>query len=58
LKTFSSVTAKDPAEVVPADVFEFLTHQRGDPPVGSRVGAVGSHDRPAAVVGGRVLTRI
>ena len=30
LKTFFSVIAKDPVEVVAADVFEFLAHQRGD----------------------------
>jgi integrase/recombinase XerD len=30
LKTFFSVVGKDPAEVVAADVFEFLAHQRGD----------------------------
>jgi integrase len=30
LKTFFSVIDKDPAEVVAADVFDFLAHQRGD----------------------------
>src|SRR6185437_2495382 len=30
LKTFFTVTAKNPAEVTAADVFEFLAHQRGD----------------------------
>jgi hypothetical protein len=30
LKTFFSVVGKDPAEVVAADVFEFVAHQRGD----------------------------
>lgn len=30
LKTFFSVVDKDPVEVVSADVFEFLAHQRGD----------------------------
>jgi integrase/recombinase XerD len=30
LKTFFSVVAKDPLEVTPADVFEFLAEQRGD----------------------------
>jgi integrase/recombinase XerD len=30
LKTFFGVVDKDPAEVVAADVFEFLAHQRGD----------------------------
>lgn len=30
LKTFFSVIEKDPVEVTPADVFEFLAHQRGD----------------------------
>jgi site-specific recombinase XerD len=30
LKTFFTVIAKDPVEVVAADVFEFLAHQRGD----------------------------
>ena len=30
LKTFFTVVAKDPVEVVAADVFEFLAHQRGD----------------------------
>ena len=30
LKTFFSVVAKDPVDVVAADVFEFLAHQRGD----------------------------
>ena len=30
LKTFFSVVDKEPVEVVPADVFEFLAHQRGD----------------------------
>jgi site-specific recombinase XerC len=30
LKTFFSVVAKDPVEVVAADVFEFLADQRGD----------------------------
>ena len=30
LKTFFSVVDKDPVEVAPADVFEFLAHQRGD----------------------------
>lgn len=30
LKTFFSVVDKDPIEVVPADVFDFLAHQRGD----------------------------
>src|SRR5918994_2493591 len=30
LKTFFSVVYKDPVEVAPADVFEFLAHQRGD----------------------------
>src|SRR5438552_1627379 len=30
LKTFFSVIDKDPVEVVAADVFEFLAHQRGD----------------------------
>jgi site-specific recombinase XerD len=30
LKTFFSVVAKVPVEVVPADVFEFLAQQRGD----------------------------
>ena len=30
LKTFFGVVDKDPAEVVAADVFDFLAHQRGD----------------------------
>jgi integrase/recombinase XerD len=30
LKTFFTVITKDPLEVVAADVFEFLAHQRGD----------------------------
>ena len=30
LKTFFAVVGKDPCEVVAADVFEFLAHQRGD----------------------------
>src|ERR1039458_5232612 len=30
LKTFFNVIDKDPAEVVAADVFDFLAHQRGD----------------------------
>jgi len=30
LKTFFSVTGKDPVEITAADVFEFLAHQRGD----------------------------
>jgi hypothetical protein len=30
LKTFFLVVAKDPLEVVAADVFDFLAHQRGD----------------------------
>src|SRR4051794_30526664 len=30
LKTFFAVVAKDPHEVTPADVFEFLADQRGD----------------------------
>jgi site-specific recombinase XerD len=30
LKTFFTVAAKSPVEVVAADVFEFLAHQRGD----------------------------
>jgi site-specific recombinase XerD len=30
LKTFFTVVAKDPVNVVAADVFEFLAHQRGD----------------------------
>jgi integrase/recombinase XerD len=30
LKAFFAVVAKDPVEVTPADVFEFLAHQRGD----------------------------
>jgi len=30
LKTFFTVVAKDPVEVVAADVFDFLAHQRGD----------------------------
>jgi integrase/recombinase XerD len=30
LKTFFAVVGKDPASVEPADVFEFLAHQRGD----------------------------
>jgi site-specific recombinase XerD len=30
LKTFFSVVHKDPADVVAADVFDFLAHQRGD----------------------------
>ena len=30
LKTFFSVIDKEPVEVVAADVFEFLAHQRGD----------------------------
>ena len=30
LKTFFGVVGKDPAEVVAADVFDFLAHQRGD----------------------------
>ncbi len=30
LKTFFSVVEKDPVEVAPTDVFEFLAHQRGD----------------------------
>jgi integrase/recombinase XerD len=30
LKTFFAVVGKDPVEVVAADVFEFLAHQRGD----------------------------
>jgi site-specific recombinase XerC len=30
LKAFFTVVAKDPVEVTPADVFEFLAHQRGD----------------------------
>jgi hypothetical protein len=30
LKTFFSVVEKDPVEVAPADVLEFLAHQRGD----------------------------
>jgi integrase/recombinase XerD len=30
LKTFFNVIEKDPVEVVAADVFEFLAHQRGD----------------------------
>jgi site-specific recombinase XerD len=30
LKTFFTVVRKDPVEVVAADVFEFLSHQRGD----------------------------
>jgi site-specific recombinase XerD len=30
LKTFFTVIEKDPAEVVAADVFDFLAHQRGD----------------------------
>jgi integrase/recombinase XerD len=30
LKTFFEVVDKDPAEVVAADVFDFLAHQRGD----------------------------
>jgi site-specific recombinase XerD len=30
LKTFFSIVTKDPVDVVAADVFEFLAHQRGD----------------------------
>jgi integrase/recombinase XerD len=30
LKTFFTVTGKDPVEVTAADVFDFLAHQRGD----------------------------
>lgn len=30
LKTFFAVVAKAPTEVVAADVFDFLSHQRGD----------------------------
>jgi len=30
LKTFFGVVAKDPLDVVAADVFDFLAHQRGD----------------------------
>jgi hypothetical protein len=30
LKTFFNVVKKDPAAVVPADIFEFLADQRGD----------------------------
>jgi hypothetical protein len=30
LKTFFSVVAKDPRDVSPADVFDFLANQRGD----------------------------
>ena len=30
LKTFFTVIDKDPVDVVAADVFEFLAHQRGD----------------------------
>lgn len=30
LKTFFLIIAKDPAEVVAADIFDFLAHQRGD----------------------------
>src|SRR2546426_11581761 len=30
LKTFFVVVAKDPVEVVAADVFDFVAHQRGD----------------------------
>jgi integrase/recombinase XerD len=30
LKTFFTVIARDPVQVTPADVFEFLAHQRGD----------------------------
>jgi Phage integrase, N-terminal SAM-like domain len=30
LKTFFAVAGKDPVQVTPADVFEFLAHQRGD----------------------------
>jgi integrase/recombinase XerD len=30
LKTFFTVISKEPAAVTPADVFEFLAHQRGD----------------------------
>lgn len=30
LKTFFTVVAKDPADVAPADVFEFIADQRGD----------------------------
>ena len=30
LKSFFAVVDKDPAEVVAADVFDFLAHQRGD----------------------------
>lgn len=30
LKTFFTVVGKDPMVVEPADVFEFLAHQRGD----------------------------
>ena len=30
LKTFFRVVAKDPVNIEPSDVFEFLAHQRGD----------------------------
>lgn len=64
LKTFFAVVGKDPASVEPADVFEFLAHQRSDRRVvrhgGSRVGPVSADDRPPVVVGvglPRVLDR-
>jgi integrase/recombinase XerD len=54
LKTFFGVVGKDPAEVVAADVFDFLAHQRGDRTVvrisDGESGGVGPHDRPALVV--------
>ena len=59
LKTFFTVVDKDPVDVVAADVFEFLAHQRGDRTVirmsDRRVGPVGAHDRAAVVVGVGVL---
>ncbi len=30
LKAFFAVVGKDPVEVTPVDVFDFLAHQRGD----------------------------
>ena len=59
LKTFFTVARKDPREVTPADVFEFLADQRGDRTVvrlcDRESGLLGAHDRPALVVGVGVL---
>jgi integrase/recombinase XerD len=55
LKTFFTVTGKDPLAVTAADVFDFLAGQRGDRTVvrlaDRESGAVSAGDRPAPVVG-------